>query len=138
MAAAKTPEEIGLPPQFRQAMTRRLGQTGIFVNAGGDRYYLDEARLAQFNNTQAGFGWQGGAGQMRQQNRNARSAVITLRIARISIAIVIALLVLSNLLYFHSPDVWIAVVILLFAEIIIFVMMISYLARIRRTYRNYP
>ena len=118
-------------------MTRRLGQTGIFVDVGG-RFYLDEAKLAQFN-SRASFGWDGGDGaQIRRRNQGVRSALITLRIARISIAIIIGLLVLGNLLYFHNPDIWIGIVVLLFAEIIVFVLMISYLARIRRSYRNYP
>ena len=28
---AMTPEELGLPPRFKEAMQRRLGRTGIFV-----------------------------------------------------------------------------------------------------------
>jgi ABC-type multidrug transport system ATPase subunit len=42
---AKTPEELGLPPQFR-AMQGRLGRTGLFLEHDG-RYYLSEKRLKQ-------------------------------------------------------------------------------------------
>ncbi len=43
---ALTIQELGLPPRFEQAMHRRLGQTGIFVEVNG-KYYLNEERLKQ-------------------------------------------------------------------------------------------
>ena len=43
---AMTIQELGLPPRFEQAMHRRLGQTGIFVEING-KYYLNEERLRQ-------------------------------------------------------------------------------------------
>ncbi len=43
---AMTVQELGLPPRFEQAMHRRLGQLGIFVESNG-KYYLDEERLRQ-------------------------------------------------------------------------------------------
>ena len=43
---AMTVQELGLPPQFEQAMHRRLGQIGIFVETNG-KYYLNEERLRQ-------------------------------------------------------------------------------------------
>jgi hypothetical protein len=43
---ALTAQELGLPPQFEQAMHRRLGQLRIFVEVNG-KYYLDEERLKQ-------------------------------------------------------------------------------------------
>jgi hypothetical protein len=42
---AKTPEELGLPPQFR-VMHGRMGQTGLFLEHDG-RYYLSEEHLKQ-------------------------------------------------------------------------------------------
>ena len=42
---AKTPDELGLPPQFR-VMQGRMGQTGLFLEHNG-RYYLSEERLKQ-------------------------------------------------------------------------------------------
>ncbi|HVB95847.1 MAG TPA: hypothetical protein VND41_04515 [Nitrososphaerales archaeon] len=41
---AMTSQELGLPPRFEEAMKRRLGATGVFVDVGG-KYYLDEAKL---------------------------------------------------------------------------------------------
>jgi hypothetical protein len=41
-----TPEELGLPPRFQEAMKRRLGRTGIFVEVNG-KYYLSEERLKE-------------------------------------------------------------------------------------------
>jgi hypothetical protein len=57
-----------LPPRFEEAMHRRLGQTGIFVEVNG-KYYLNEERLRQIQEQRAkggyggdrGGGW-GGAG----------------------------------------------------------------------------
>ncbi len=43
---AMTAEELGLSPMFKEAMKRRLGQTGIFVETNG-RYYLNEKRLEE-------------------------------------------------------------------------------------------
>ena len=45
---AMTPEELELPPQFKEAMNRRLGQTGIFIEVNG-KYYLSEERLRELN-----------------------------------------------------------------------------------------
>jgi hypothetical protein len=43
---AMTPQELGLPPRFEEAMKRRLGKTGIFVEVNG-KYYLSEERLKE-------------------------------------------------------------------------------------------
>ncbi len=43
---AMTAQELGLPPRFEEAMHRRLGRTGIFVEVDG-RYYLSEDRLKE-------------------------------------------------------------------------------------------
>jgi len=56
---ALTIQELGLPPRFEEAMHRRLGQTGIFVEAGG-KYYLDEARLKQIQERRANANSGGG------------------------------------------------------------------------------
>lgn len=56
-------QELGLPPRFEQAMHRRLGQTGIFVEVSG-KYYLNEERLKQIQ--QQRTGWAHGSGFNRQ------------------------------------------------------------------------
>ena len=43
---ALTAQELGLPPRFEEAMHRRLGRTGIFVEVNG-KYYLSEERLKE-------------------------------------------------------------------------------------------
>lgn len=57
---AMTIQELGLPPRFEQAMHRRLGQTGIFVEVSG-KYYLNEERLSQIQQQRAA-GHAGGYG----------------------------------------------------------------------------
>jgi hypothetical protein len=60
---AMTIQELGLPSRFEEAMHRRLGQSGIFVEVNG-RYYLDEERLKQVQEERAkgGLGSGGGGG----------------------------------------------------------------------------
>jgi len=49
---ATTPEkalaiqELGLPPRFEEAMHRRLGKSGIFIEVNS-KYYLSEQRLKE-------------------------------------------------------------------------------------------
>jgi len=57
-----TAQELGLPPRFEEAMKRRLGATGIFVETNG-KYYLDEAKLRQVQEERKGGGWGVGGGE---------------------------------------------------------------------------
>jgi hypothetical protein len=43
---ALTAKELGLPPRFEDAMKRRLGKSGVFIEING-RYYLSEDRLRE-------------------------------------------------------------------------------------------
>jgi hypothetical protein len=61
---ALTLQDLGLPPRFEQAMHRRLGQTGIFVEVNG-KYFLNEERLKQIQEQRAGG--DGGGGYNRQR-----------------------------------------------------------------------
>jgi hypothetical protein len=65
---AMTVQELGLPPRFEEAMHRRLGQLGIFVEVNG-RYYLNEERLKQVQEqrAKAGFGSGGERGWGRER-----------------------------------------------------------------------
>ena len=58
---ALTIQELGLPPRFEEAMHRRLGQSGIFVEVNG-RYYLNEERLRQIQEERERARAQGGGG----------------------------------------------------------------------------
>jgi hypothetical protein len=51
-----TLQELGLPPRFEQAMRRRLGRLGIFVETNG-KYYLNEERLKQIQEQRAKTGY---------------------------------------------------------------------------------
>jgi hypothetical protein len=59
---ALTLQELGLPPRFEQAMHRRLGQSGIFVEVNG-KYYLNEERLRQLQEQRANEGYSGSGGR---------------------------------------------------------------------------
>ena len=59
---AMTIQELGLPPRFEEAMHRRLGQTGIFVEVNG-KYYLNEERLRQIKEQRVKGGYGGGGGR---------------------------------------------------------------------------
>jgi hypothetical protein len=58
---AMTAEELGLPPGFREAMKRRLGRSGVFVEVNG-KYYLNEERLKQIQEQRAKGGSRSGGG----------------------------------------------------------------------------
>jgi hypothetical protein len=58
---AMTIQELGLPPRFEEAMHRRLGQSGIFVEVNG-RYYLNEERLKHIQEQRAKAGSGSGGG----------------------------------------------------------------------------
>ena len=43
---ALTTQELGLPPLFEEAMHRRLGKSGIFIEVNG-KYYMSEQRFKE-------------------------------------------------------------------------------------------
>ena len=43
---AVTLEELGLPPQFKELLKRRLGRLGVFLEVNG-KYYMSEERLKE-------------------------------------------------------------------------------------------
>jgi hypothetical protein len=91
---ALTLEELSLPPRFEQAMHRRLGQTGIFVEVNG-KYYLNEERLKQIQQDRANA--RGGGGGL---NRDRPSTL--LRYAGILLMLPIGLIVAVFLFFFFS------------------------------------
>jgi hypothetical protein len=125
---------LGLHPRFQEAMHGRLGQTGIFVEANG-KYYLDERRLAQMN--QSNFGSRGRGMGGRQ---SARETLFGLRTARLVIGIAMILLFFSNLFLFHSFLTWFLIGGLLIGVIVISILQLYYLSRARRMWRrsNFP
>jgi hypothetical protein len=120
---AMTAQELGLPPRFEEAMKRRLGATGIFVDVGG-KYYLDEARLQQIQQQRrAGGGMGGGWG--------SRGNMFALRIARMVVGLAAVVLALSNFFIVESEYVRLAVVALIVLWIALTVFQLFYLSRTR-------
>ena len=121
---AMTAQELGLPPRFEEAMRRRLGQTGIFVDVGGGRYYLNEARLKEMEVRRQQRG-QGG------YRRGGRGSMLGLRIARMCIAVLAVALGLINALFIRSTPLWLVVVTLVVIWICISIAQIVLIARRR-------
>ena len=92
---AQTIQELGLPPRFEQAMHRRLGQTGIFVEVNG-KYYLNEERLRQFQEQRASSGsiGYGGSGMHSQRPPS------WFRVAGIFLMLPVGIIVALVLIYF--------------------------------------
>jgi len=122
---AMTAQELGLPPRFEEAMKRRLGATGIFVDLGG-KYYLDEAKLQQVQQ-QRGAGRGGGMGG----GWGPRGNMFALRIARMDIGLSAVVLALSNLLFVQSGYLRLATVGLVVLWIVLTVVQMIYLSRAR-------
>jgi hypothetical protein len=124
---AMTVQELGLPPRFEEAMHRRLGQSGIFVEVNG-KYYLSEEKLAQVQEQRqkarsngAGEGW------------NARKTMTTLRVARLVMTFLFVILLLANL-FIQSWEIRLAALASLVAWLVLFVAYFYYMARVRRRY----
>ncbi len=124
---AMTAQELGLPPRFEEAMKRRLGATGIFVEVGG-KYYLDEAKLKQVQEERRAGGWGGGGGV-------SWGGVIALRMARMVVGIAVVLLILSNVFIARSMYVSLAVLGLLILFLVLTVVQLYYLSRARSRWR---
>ncbi|HEX7482646.1 MAG TPA: hypothetical protein VF350_04180 [Candidatus Bathyarchaeia archaeon] len=130
---ALTLEELGLPPRFEQAMHRRLGQTGIFVDVKG-KYYLNEERLKQIQQERVTTGGGGG-----KYNRERPSS--WLRYAGMLLMLPIGLIVAGFLFFFFSqtgisyyPGEFL--IILLVVIIIVFVARMLLWRNRRRYYQN--
>lgn len=113
---AMTIQELGLPPRFEQAMHRRLGQTGIFVEVNG-KYYLNEERLKQIQERRAQggpagagggrYGGQGPPGWMR-----FGGILLLLPLGIIIVAVVFFAFYYGGIAYFPSEFIIILLVVL--------------------------
>jgi len=124
---AMTAQELGLPPRFEEAMKRRLGATGIFVEVGG-KYYLDEAKLKQVQEERRAGGWAGGA-------RGQWGSMLALRMARMVVGLAAVVLALWNIFFLRSLYLSFAVLGLVILWIVLTVLQLFYLARIRSRWR---
>jgi hypothetical protein len=125
---AMTPQELGLPLRFEEAMHRRLGRLGIFVEVNG-KYYLSEERLKQLEEQQRNRGgnWGGGGAG------GSRGSMFTLRIARMAMAALFILLVLVNLFVF-SWELRIIAALVAVTWIALTIVQIVYMSRTRRRF----
>jgi len=120
---AMTAQEIGLPPRFEEAMKRRLGTTGIFVDVGG-KYYLDEARLQQVEQQRAT------SGMMRGQ-QETRSGLLALRMVRMVVIAAALILVVANILFVDSASLRVIVVVLILLWVVLTGLQFYYISRLR-------
>jgi len=119
---AMTAQDLGLHDRFEDAMRKRLGQTGIFVEISG-KYYLNEERLREFER-----GWQG-SGSGYGAMGHPRGAQLTLRLFRMTLGVIIILLFLINILTGRSWELWYLIVALLIIWICVTMVQIFGLAR---------
>lgn len=125
-----TIQELGLPPRFEMAMKRRLGATGIFVEVSG-RYYLDEARLQEFQQQR-----RTGLGGAQRGAWSARGTMIELRMARMAVGLGAIVIALSNIFLFRSLDLTLVVFALVILWVALTIFQFYYLARIRSRWRQ--
>lgn len=117
---AMTAQELGLPPGFQEAMKRRLGRSGIFVEVNG-RYYLSEERLKEI----------GGLGYREGGMRGSRKRMVTLRMVQMITTVLFVTLLLVNL-FVQSWEIRVISSVFMVAWLVISVLQIYYLSRARR------
>jgi hypothetical protein len=121
---AMTTEELGLPPRFEEAMKRRLGRSGIFVEVNG-KYYLSEERLKQIEELRS---TRGGAW-------NPRKRIMTLRLIQLVAVVLFVTFLLVNI-FVQSWELRAISAILLVVWLLIAIMQIYYLSRIRKRFSS--
>jgi len=117
---AMSTEELDLPPRFQEAMRRRLGRTGIFVETHG-KYYLSEERLKEA--LAQDFAAREGA-------INARGLLFNLRIIRMATVILFLVLLIINIIV-QSWELRLISILVAVVWIIITIIQIYYFTRIR-------
>jgi hypothetical protein len=128
---AMSSQELGLPPRFDEAMKRRLGNSGIFIDVGGGRYYLNETRLNDFQNRPQGTG-------MRPSMYRRRANMIAFRIVRSLLGVFIVALALFNFIYERSMLLWLAIIGLLILWILVTALQFRLQVGYRRRMMRHP
>jgi hypothetical protein len=119
---AMTAEELGLPPVFEEAMKRRLGRSGIFVEANG-KYYLSEERLKQIEEMLSARG----------KMPNLRKKTMRLRLIQLVAVAILAVLLIVNL-FVQSWEIRMVSVVFLVVWLLIAILQIYYITRIRKEF----
>jgi hypothetical protein len=117
---AMTPEELGLPPGFQEAMKRRLGRSGIFVEVNG-KYYLNEERLKEIEEQR----------RVEEAAWGSRGRLFTLRIAR-TVLVVIVFAFLLTYIFVQNWVIGVLAGVFIAAWLVVTVLQIYCLSRIRR------
>ncbi len=117
---AMTAEELGLPFGFVEAMKRRLGSSGIFVEVNG-KYYLNEERLNKIEE------------QMRREEDalGLRNRIFTLRIVRIVAAALSVTFLLANI-FIQSLELRVVTVLFIIIWLATTILQIYYFSRVRK------
>lgn len=134
---ALTLEELSLPPRFEQAMHRRLGQTGIFVEVNG-KYYLNEDRLRQIQQERSQGANEGGGVSGRSRGRPpswVRFAGILLMLPIGLIVVILLYLFVSQTGVTYYPGEFL-IVLLVVILVVFFARMLLWRSR-RRYYKNW-
>jgi ABC-type multidrug transport system fused ATPase/permease subunit len=119
---AMTPEELSLPLRFEEAMKRRLGRSGVFVEVNG-KYYLSEERLKQIEEMRSA---RGGAW-------NPRNRFMTLRLVQIVTVVLLVIVLLANL-YVQSWELTLVSTAVLVVWLLIAILQIYYLFQARKRF----
>jgi len=122
---AMTVEELDLPPRFEEAMKRRLGRSGVFVEVNG-KYYLSEERLKQIEETRSARG----------ESWNPRNKIMMLRLVQLAIVAFLVAIFLVN--FVHSWELRIVSAVFLVILLIMIALQIYYLSRVRKKFPNAP
>jgi ABC-type multidrug transport system fused ATPase/permease subunit len=119
---AMTAEELDLPPRFEEAMKRRLGRSGVFVEVNG-KYYLSEERLKQIEEMRSAGGgaW------------NPRSRIMSLRLVQLITIVLFVILFLVNL-YVQSWELRLVSAVILVVWLLIAILQIYYLSQARKRF----
>ena len=117
---AMTAEELGLPPRFEEAMKRRLGRMGVFVEVNG-KYYLSEERLKQLEELRS----------TRGEAWNPRKRIMTLRLIQLVTVALFVTLSLVNL-FVQSWELRIVSAAFMVVWLLLLILQIYYMSRIRR------
>ncbi|MGD0645102.1 MAG: hypothetical protein ABSA75_09375 [Candidatus Bathyarchaeia archaeon] len=90
-------QELGLRPRFEEAMHRKLGQSGIFVEIIG-KYYLNEERLKQIEEQRS----RGGSGGRGSSSWNRTGPPTWYRFVGILLMLPIGIIIAVVLFYFFA------------------------------------
>jgi len=117
---AMTAQELGLPLDFQEAMKRRLGRSGIFVEVNG-KYCLSEERLKQMR----------GLGNAEGAAWSSRKRMLTLRIVQMIAVALFVTLMLANV-FVQSWEMRVISSSFLVVWLVVCILQIYYLSRARR------